>query len=290
MLSPHLGAVVAGAARSRPRPARPANADVALGDLLAQRLAERADAELRRVVDAAAGAGDPAGHRADVHHVGHPARAVLGRREQVGERGVGAVQQPEHVQLRPSAATPRRAPRSAGPSSITPALLTSTSSRPSRATACSTTSCACSCCVTSASRTSAVPPVPRCARRGPRAGRGGARRRRPRRRAPRGRGRWPRRCRSGAGHDATVPARTGVLGGVTRAPRVGGCAGGRCARGSDAHADRGRAADGGRRPSCGCVARLGLVERCRAGGPPGPPDRAAAARPFPGDHRPQVDG
>ena len=55
------------------------DAHVAARDLLAQRLAERADAVLGEVVDARAGARDPPGDRADVHEVGDVARAVARR-------------------------------------------------------------------------------------------------------------------------------------------------------------------------------------------------------------------
>ena len=47
------------------------------------------------------------------------------------QRGVRAVEEAEHVRRRPSAATPRCRRPSTGPSSITPALLTSMSSPPS---------------------------------------------------------------------------------------------------------------------------------------------------------------
>ena len=53
------------------------DAQAAGGELLAQRLAERADAVLGEVVDARATAGAAAGDRADVDHVGDLARAVL---------------------------------------------------------------------------------------------------------------------------------------------------------------------------------------------------------------------
>src|SRR5580658_5452363 len=54
------------------------DADVALGDLLAQRLAERVDGPLGCVVRAGAGARDPAGDRADVDQVRDPARLTFG--------------------------------------------------------------------------------------------------------------------------------------------------------------------------------------------------------------------
>ncbi len=72
---------------------------VAPGHLLAQRLAEGADPELGRVVDAAAGAGDAPGYRGDVDHVGDPARLAGRRLEQVGHRRVGGVEEAEQVDL-----------------------------------------------------------------------------------------------------------------------------------------------------------------------------------------------
>ena len=57
-------------------------------DLLAQRLAERADGVLRRLVDAAAGGHAAPGDGRDVHEVGDVARALLRRLEQVRQRRV----------------------------------------------------------------------------------------------------------------------------------------------------------------------------------------------------------
>lgn len=64
------------------------DADVPPGHLLVQRLAERPDAVLGRVVDPAAAASHPPRHRADVDHVRDPAGAVLGRAQEVRKRGV----------------------------------------------------------------------------------------------------------------------------------------------------------------------------------------------------------
>ena len=75
------------------------DADVPAGDLLAQRLAEGADAVLGEVVDPRALARHPPGHGADVDQVRHAPWRTLRRLEQVRERGVGGVEQPEHVQV-----------------------------------------------------------------------------------------------------------------------------------------------------------------------------------------------
>ncbi len=75
------------------------DAHVALGDLLAQRLAERAHAVLCEVVDARARPGHPARHGADVDHVGHASWPVVCRAQQVGQRGVGAVEQAGDVHI-----------------------------------------------------------------------------------------------------------------------------------------------------------------------------------------------
>ena len=64
------------------------HADVALGDLLAERLAERADGMLGGVVDPAVQARHPAGDGGDVHQVGDVARPLLRGGQQVGKRGV----------------------------------------------------------------------------------------------------------------------------------------------------------------------------------------------------------
>ena len=67
-------------------------------DLLAQRLAERADAVLGQVVDAAAGADAPARDRADVDQVRDTPRLALGGPQQVRQRRVGDVEQAVDVQ------------------------------------------------------------------------------------------------------------------------------------------------------------------------------------------------
>ena len=66
--------------------------------LLAQRLAEDADAVLGQLVDAAALADAAAGDRADVDQVGDVARALLRELQEVRERGVGDVEQALEVQ------------------------------------------------------------------------------------------------------------------------------------------------------------------------------------------------
>ena len=68
-------------------------------DLLAQRLRERADRELRRVVDTGAGHRAAAGDRGDVDQVGDLPRAVRGGRGQVREGGVRDVQEPLDVEV-----------------------------------------------------------------------------------------------------------------------------------------------------------------------------------------------
>ena len=68
-------------------------------DLLAQRLAERPDPVLRRVIDGVAAAGYPAGHGADVDHVGNLPRAVFRRADQVRQGSLRAVHQAEQVDL-----------------------------------------------------------------------------------------------------------------------------------------------------------------------------------------------
>ena len=73
-------------------------AHVARGDLLAQRLAEGADAVLGQVVDAAARADPAARDRADVDQVGDLPRLVLRRAQQVRQRRVGDVEQPVEVE------------------------------------------------------------------------------------------------------------------------------------------------------------------------------------------------
>ena len=75
------------------------DAHVTSGDLLAERLAEGADPELRGVVDPAVESGHPAGHRAHVDHVGHAARLGVGRRQEVRQRRVRAVEEAEQVQV-----------------------------------------------------------------------------------------------------------------------------------------------------------------------------------------------
>ena len=65
---------------------------------LPQRLGEGVDAELRQVVDAAAGPRHPPGGGADVDHVGHPPGRAARRRDQVRQRRVGDVQQRLHVE------------------------------------------------------------------------------------------------------------------------------------------------------------------------------------------------
>jgi hypothetical protein len=95
----HLGAVMVGQLCRGGTRLDQGDAHVARGQLLAQRLTERADAVLSEAVHAVAAAGHPARHRADVHHVGGLARAVGGGVQQVGQRGVRAVQQAEHVEL-----------------------------------------------------------------------------------------------------------------------------------------------------------------------------------------------
>ena len=88
---------------------------VPLSQLLAHRLAEGADAMLGQRVDPVAKPGVPACDRADVHHVGDRARAVLGGADQMRQRRKCAVQQPEHVEpdhplpLDIGASTPGRA-------------------------------------------------------------------------------------------------------------------------------------------------------------------------------------
>ena len=112
--------------------------DVAAGDLLAQRLAERADAVLGQVVDAAAAAGDAARDRADVDHVGDAARSALGgARAGGGARRGRSTAAPSTLIATIRSHSSSGAP-TAGPSSITPALLISVSSRPSSATVRST--------------------------------------------------------------------------------------------------------------------------------------------------------
>ena len=117
------------AARSRRRPGSISVTRTPIATrLLAQRLREGADAELREVVDARALAREAPGDRADVDDV---ARALLAHQRQ---RGVGAVEHAEHVRVdHPPPLLGGRV--SIGPSSITPALLTSTSRRPSSACA-----------------------------------------------------------------------------------------------------------------------------------------------------------
>jgi acetyl-CoA carboxylase carboxyltransferase component len=95
----YLGPVVAGQFRRGRARLDQRDAYVPPGHLLAQRLAERADAELGQRVDAVAVAGRPARHRADVHHVGDLARAVLGGAQQMRQCGMRAVEQAEHVEL-----------------------------------------------------------------------------------------------------------------------------------------------------------------------------------------------
>ena len=60
-----------------------ADADVPLGEFLAQGLGEAVHAELGEVVGAVAVPGDAAGDRADADDVGDPARALFGGLQQV---------------------------------------------------------------------------------------------------------------------------------------------------------------------------------------------------------------
>ena len=114
------------------------HAHVAAGDLLAQRLAERAHAVLGQVVDAAAAAGDPPGHGADVDHVGDPARPVLRRRASRCGSAAWAQYSSPWMLTAIIRSHSWSGASTAGPSSITPALLTSVSSRPSSSTVRST--------------------------------------------------------------------------------------------------------------------------------------------------------
>ena len=113
------------------------HADVALRHLLPQRLAERADAELREVVDAGAGAGDAAGDAADRHEVGHLPRRSRRGLEQVRERRVRGQSRPLTLRATIRSHSSHGA-SSIGPSSMTPALLTTVSSRPRPSTAAAT--------------------------------------------------------------------------------------------------------------------------------------------------------
>jgi hypothetical protein len=88
-----LGPVVAGQFRCRGARLDQADAHVAPGQFLPQRLAERADAELGQRVDTVAIARRPARHRADVDHVGNLSRGVLRGLEQMRQCRVGAVEQ-----------------------------------------------------------------------------------------------------------------------------------------------------------------------------------------------------
>ena len=72
---------------------------VALGDLLAQRLAERADAVLGQVVDARAESRRAAGDGADVDHVGDLARRVLGGASRWGRAAWAQYEQAAHVDV-----------------------------------------------------------------------------------------------------------------------------------------------------------------------------------------------
>jgi hypothetical protein len=76
-----------------------ADPNVAPGHLLAQRLRESPHPELRHVVDPGTVAGVAARDRADVHHVRHLARAAFRGADEVGQRGVGAVEQAEEVEV-----------------------------------------------------------------------------------------------------------------------------------------------------------------------------------------------
>ena len=94
------------------------------GQLLAERLAERAHRVLGGVVDPAARGGPPARHRADVHQVGHPAGPSSAAFSRWGSAAPATYSRPLHVHLRPSAPTRRPGRPRPGPSSITPALFT----------------------------------------------------------------------------------------------------------------------------------------------------------------------
>ena len=73
-------------------------AHVAAPDLLAQRFAEDADAVLGHLVDAAADADASARDRADVHEIRHPPWLALRGDQQVGEGGMGDVEQSLQVE------------------------------------------------------------------------------------------------------------------------------------------------------------------------------------------------
>ena len=79
--------------------ARRRDAHVALGHLLAQRLAERADGELARVVDARTGARGAPGDRADVDEVGDPARSSSAASQQMRQRRVRQYISAAHVEV-----------------------------------------------------------------------------------------------------------------------------------------------------------------------------------------------
>ena len=127
-------------------------------DLLAQRFAEDPDPVLGHLVDAAADADAPARDRADVDEIGHAPWLALGGGQQVGEGGVGDVEQPWRLSaiIRSHSST---GASTISPSSITPALLTTMSSRPSSCAVRSTAATACSRSVTSVSM--ARPPISR---------------------------------------------------------------------------------------------------------------------------------
>src|ERR1700727_3138297 len=75
------------------------DADVAVDEFLAQRLAERPDPEFGEAIDAAAVASDPPGGRADLDNAGDASRLVLSGAEQVRQRRGGAGEQGQHVEL-----------------------------------------------------------------------------------------------------------------------------------------------------------------------------------------------
>jgi hypothetical protein len=107
------------------------DADVALGDLLAQGFGEAVDPELGQAAGRVAAPCGPVGDRADVDDVSDLARAVLGGCKQVGQGGVGGVERPLVVDGDHAVPLVGVAPTT-GPSNISPALLTRVSRRPNR--------------------------------------------------------------------------------------------------------------------------------------------------------------
>src|SRR6185312_3349503 len=89
----HLGPVVGGELGDHGARLDQRDAHVALGDFLAERLGEGADAELGRVVDGGAGAGTAAGDGGDVDQVGDHPRRLVGGLDQVRERRLGDVEE-----------------------------------------------------------------------------------------------------------------------------------------------------------------------------------------------------